>query len=170
MKNNIMVKRRKKFRKGTVAPVSVGALLPQLLQRMGGSPLRAKLANLWRQWADVLGEELAALAVPLGAKDDLLLLGAEDAMLLQELHFLAEDILERVNAFLEQDAFHHVRVSLSSEGKNCLLPGARPAAAEPQRISEPHGRKVKLDGRYLEQMDMNSPVARCYAIFVQKNS
>lgn len=42
-----------------------------------------------------MGPELAPLALPLGHHKDLLLIGAEDAMLAQELHLLSGEILER---------------------------------------------------------------------------
>lgn len=137
--------------------------IPLLLKRMGGSPLRAKLANLWRHWREVLGEELADLALPLGAKNDLLIIGAEDAMLLQELHFLGPDILERVNAFLQCDAFRDMKVMLASEGKK-VPPQENPAPAEDVQVPQ---QRVRLTGEFLKDMDLASPVARCYARFAR---
>lgn len=60
-----------------------------------------------------MGPELAPLALPLGHHKDLLLIGAEDAMLAQELHLLSGEILERVNAFMECPFFSAVKVSLT---------------------------------------------------------
>jgi hypothetical protein len=47
--------------------------------------------------------------------------GAEDAMLAQELQFQSGEILERVNAFMESPYFRKVRVSLQL-GQDALRP------------------------------------------------
>lgn len=92
----------------------------------------------------VLGDELASLARPLGLaweekprsggwrtaaatpsgeagpysdSGNLLLLGAEDGMAMQELQLQAEEILERVNAFMEKPFFARVKVSLILGGR-----------------------------------------------------
>ncbi|MBD5626603.1 MAG: DUF721 domain-containing protein [Desulfovibrio sp.] len=157
----------------------LGESLRALLAAMGGTPGRAGLQNLWDNWEAALGAELAELARPLGHRDGrkkeesgshgpegvgaVLLLGAEDAMLLQELRFRAEEILARVNGFLGQAYFSEVLVQ---------LPLGRP---EPVRSRREQGRaeqRAELDapaqapsGIFLENMDSASPVARCYARF-----
>ena len=140
----------------------VGDLLPDVLAGMGGDPVRLRLVQLWRHWEMVLGPELAPLARPLGHHKDTLLIGAEDAMLMQELHLQSGEILERVNAFMEGPFFATVKVSLRfqrTELDNIVAPAPRPLPLlAPER--------PQLTGSALEGMRADSAVARCYARFV----
>lgn len=140
----------------------VGELLPDVLAGLGGDPLRLRLVQLWRHWEMVLGPELAPLARPLGHHKDTLLIGAEDAMLMQELHLQSGEILERVNAFMEGPFFATVKVSLRfqrTELDNIVAPAPRPLPLlAPER--------PQLTGSALEGMRADSAVARCYARFV----
>jgi hypothetical protein len=97
-------------REGKVCHVSeaVEALFVRL-----GRPRQGRLNMLWRQWDAVLGEETASLGCPIGEKDGVLFIGAGDAMALQELSLCAEEILEKVNAFMQEDFFCKVSARLS---------------------------------------------------------
>ena len=55
---------------------------------------------------------LSGLALPVGHRDATLLIAAEDHLVMQELSFLTPEILDRVNAFLEEDRFQEVHLSL----------------------------------------------------------
>lgn len=70
------------------------------------------LIELWRHWGMVMGPQLSALAFPLGAKGNTLLVGAEDNFVLQELSFAGPEILERANAFMETEYFVKVELGL----------------------------------------------------------
>lgn len=94
-------------------PVSVGEFIFTLLETMGGSRERARLNELWTNWAEVLGEDLAALASPMGYHGTVLLIGADDAMAIQELSLQAEEILERVNGFLKKEYFVKIKFQLN---------------------------------------------------------
>ena len=122
-----------------------------------------RLNQLWRHWAMVMGEDLAAIAVPLGHKRDILLVGGEDAMAMQDLLFLVPEILERVNAFMEGSFFRKVE----------LLPASRKAPLDkPVSLGiEKRGpyvppRPVKLGG-LRGQLDPDSPIGRCYEAYVR---
>lgn len=138
----------------------VGDLLPDVLAGMGGDPVRLRLVQLWRHWEMVLGPELAPLARPLGHHKDTLLIGAEDAMLMQELHLQSGEILERVNAFMEGPYFAAVKVSLCFQ-RTELDNIAPPPPPPPPAVERP-----QLTGSALEAMRADSVVARCYARFV----
>lgn len=162
---------RGRRRGGADGQTSLREALLGLLESMGGTPERAGLQSLWDNWEKVLGPELAAIAQPLGHQGDgkgvpsgaraALLLGAEDAMLLQELRFRGEEILERVNGFLGQAYFCEVKVSLPL-GRSAPVRSREPAPrpGEEEAREEPAARGVFLAG-----MDGDSPVARCYARF-----
>lgn len=162
---------RGRSREASGAGTSLREALLGLLQSMGGTPERAGLQSLWDNWEMVLGPELAAIAQPLGHHGDgkgasaggrpALLLGAEDAMLLQELRFRGEEVLERVNGFLGQAYFCEVKVSLPL-GCSAPVRSREPAAVPAQ---EQAGEEPAASGVFLSGMDGNSPVARCYARF-----
>ncbi|QCC84325.1 DUF721 domain-containing protein [Desulfovibrio desulfuricans] len=153
-------------------PVPAMEVMASVLAGLGAAPgqgeTRARLQQLWLNWAMVMGPELAPLARPMGHHRDLLLIGAEDAMLAQELHLLAGEMLERVNAFMEQPFFTAIKVTLLM-GKAGLDKTAASKAApagsapRPKRPEPPNAH-----GLYLEAMDPSSPVARAYARFVRQ--
>ena len=162
----------------------LGHALLALLAAMGGSPERAGLQRLWDNWVDALGEELADMAQPLGHRSGrrgpraaathdagthdtgaVLLVGAGDAMLLQELRFRGEEILARVNAFLGHAYFSKVQVSLPLGRTAPVVSRAVPGKAAAAAQDEP---APAASGRFLESMDSASPVARCYACFVRR--
>ena len=96
------------------------------------------LIELWRHWEMVMGPELAALAYPLGAKGNILLVGAEDNFVLQELSFLSPEILERANAFMETEYFAKVELGLlqgraTLDAAMPLIDGRNKTAGEPLR-------------------------------------
>lgn len=160
-------------RRKNSCPVTATEVLASVLAGLGAAPgqgeERARLRQLWLNWNMVMGPDLAPLARPLGHRRDLLLIGAEDAMLAQELHLMADEMLERVNAFMEQPFFSAVKVSLlmgkpgldkaATQQKACNAPGVGGVP----RQEPPHAH-----GTYLEAMDLASPVARAYARFVRQ--
>ena len=170
--------RRGRRRANPDAGEPLGEGLRALLSAMGGTPGRAGLQNLWDNWEAVLGAELAALARPLGHHDvrkdsgatgghgeaagAVLLLGAGDAMLLQELRFRGEEILTRVNGYLGNAYFSEVQVSLP-------LGRGEPVRSRQQvqmtAKEEAHPPVQSPSGIFLDAMDRASPVARCYARF-----
>lgn len=140
-----------------------GKVLDGLLRRMGGSE-QARLVHLWRHWDMVMGPELAALAWPLGHRCGTLLVGGEDAMVMQDLSLMADEILERANGFMEEPFFATVKVTLCL-GKHPLNALAGVGAPSARPLSES---AVPLRGTYLASMPADSPVARCYARFVRR--
>lgn len=143
-------------------PARTGTILEKVFISLGAAPEQAKLNRLWREWAAVLGPDLAPLARPLGHHGDRLLIGAEDALLLQELYYMGPEIVRRVNGFLQEDFFTAVKVSLMLDHQDLDAPGpvAGPAAAPaPEPLPAPSGASLGL-------MDPESAVARCYARFL----
>ena len=160
-------------------PVHAMEVMASVMAGLGAAPgqgeTRARLQQLWLNWAMVMGPDLAPLARPLGHQRDVLLIGAEDAMLAQELHLLAGEILERVNAFMEQPFFGAIKVNLLM-GKAGLDKTGLDNAATRKGIKANHtaqGRKPEpllAHGVYLEAMDPTSPVARAYARFARQRA
>lgn len=92
-------------------PLPVGNEVFILLKNMGGNPKRARLASLWDEWQEVMGNEFSK-AVPLGHHDKTLLLGVQDSMEIQELCLQSSLILQRVNDYMDEEYFSQLRISL----------------------------------------------------------
>ena len=143
-------------------PARTGSVLEKVFISLGASPEQAKLSRLWRSWDAVLGSDLAPLARPLGHHDDKLLIGAEDAVLLQELYYMGPEIVRRVNEFLQEDFFTAVKVSLMLDHQDLDAPSPvleRSAGRPKEEVPAPSGASLGL-------MDPESAVARCYARFL----
>ena len=146
-------------------PQDLGSALEGFMRALG-RPEQLLLTRLWQHWDMVMGPELSGLAWPLGQRNGTLLVGGEDAMAMQELSLMADEMLERANAFMERPYFTGVKVSLSL-GKAALDQAVR--LPRPQRVSLERG--PALTGKFLSTMPAESAVARCYARFVaQKNN
>jgi len=160
-------KRRRVWRKRTSdnregVAASAAEVMSHVVARLGGSD-RIRLVGLWRSWAEVLGPEFAALARPLGSRKGTLVLGAEDPLVMQELGFLAPEILARVNAWLGEDHFDKVTFELLS-GRFPLdavrVSPARQMAAEirgPERL-----------GGLAELLTSDDAVGRSYRAYVRR--
>lgn len=140
-------------------PHLIGKGIYDLLASMGGTRERSLLAGLWANWTRAVGEDFANIAVPLGSRGRVLVLAAASAIQMQELHFLGDELLERVNSYLGTNYFESVRPGLAESGKFC------PIAAAPAEERRAPGCCPGLSGEYLGFMDRSSPVAACYARF-----
>ncbi len=142
------------------ASESIGAFMAAL--PCGGTD-RTHLSQLWRNWAMVMGEELALLAVPLGHREGLLLIGAEDNMALSELNFSVPEILERANAFMNEPYFTRVEFHLSAGHLALDIPQE---ITPSQRVREPLAKPPGLLGK--AQLDPKGMVGRCYAAYLKR--
>lgn len=154
---------RRRARSRPAAPAAVASRIFGFLESWGGSGERARLVNLWHAWEKVMGEEIAALGKPLGHRGEILLLGANDALEMQELSLLGEEILEKANNFLGTKYFTRLKPQLAGAKKPLQLRKRRTAGQTPRTSGAP----AAASGKFLSGMDMNSPVARCYARFAK---
>ncbi len=118
-----------------------------------------KLARLWRNWSDVVGDAAAELARPLGRRKRTLRLGVEEGAAMQEVSFYAPQILEDVNSYLGEVFFDKVQSELLM-GKTPLDEVGRRAIAKQMPQRPPNL------GNALKHMDPDSPVTRCYLAYV----
>ncbi len=144
-------------------PENIRIALERFLRRVG-KPEYILLNNLWQHWQMVMGPDIGSLASPLGSKHGILLLGGEDAMTLQDISYMQHEILERANAFMGQEYFTGIKVHLTLD-KSPL-----DQAAQSKEFTPVHLPTIELSGKYLQDMPEDSPVARCYALFVQHSS
>ncbi len=154
-------------------PVQACDVLPAVLAALGMVPgdgqARERLRQLWLNWEMVMGPELAPLAQPLGRHGEVLHIGVEDAMLVQELHYMSGEILERVNAFMEGPVFSGVKVELLMGRRGLQLAPpeetSRGTGPDWRLPSTPVAAPVCAFGTHLDAMSPDSPVARAYACF-----
>lgn len=119
--------------------------------------------RLWQNWEMVMGPDIAPLAWPLGARNDILIVGGEDNLALQELSFMTPEILERVNAFMDAPVFDRVELRLVMGDRPLdQMPDIQPST----RVRPAPSRPRQL-GAHLEEMNPDSPVARCYAAYLR---
>jgi len=146
------------------ATLSLAEAALSALDRLGGAE-QGRLAQLWRNWRMVMGQELADLAIPLGTRKGALLVGGEDAMALQELSFHIPEMLERANAFMDAERFDKIELRLAGLDARTSLTGAHvPSGIRPQQPLPP--RPAKLGG-LIGILPPDSPVGRCYAAYLR---
>lgn len=139
---------------------SINGALSALLEKYGGKE-HARLTLLWEHWDMVMGEELSSLAIPLGHKKDVLIIAAEDSMAAQDIAMQADEVLLRVNTFMNENYFSRIKVELVM-GRNDLsrhAPGTRlpPPLLKPQRPDQL--------GNLVGILDPESPVTKCYEAY-----
>ncbi len=117
--------------------------------------------GICKNWERIVGPETAELIKPLGRKKSTLILGAGDGGVIQEFSFLSDQILKMVNSFCGSVFFDNVSIE--------LLKGRTPLDRE--LVKKPEIRtfikKPKNIGGLTMKMDQDSPVARCYARYVE---
>ena len=137
----------------------IGADLSGWLAARGMRPQQTLLGHLWRNWELVMGPDIAAIARPLGHRNGILLIGGDDSCALQELSYAVPEILERVNAFMDEEFFQKVELHLLM-GKESLQ---NIGITEIPEVPKPQ-RPLSL-GR--AQLPPDSPIASAYAAYVR---
>lgn len=110
-----------------------------------------------------MGEDIAGLGVPLGHKEGVLLIGADDNMAMQELSLQSVEILERANVFMDKEFFRQVKVLLMQGQPDLSRKPAR-RSDRPVRSSPPP--KPPRLGGLSGKLDPDSPVTRCYKAYL----
>ena len=137
----------------------LGDGLSAWLSARGMEPRRMLLDQLYKNWDIVLGEDLSPLAHPLGSRKSVLLVGCEDSCSMQELSFAIPEILERVNAFMDEEYFTKVELHLLM-GRDGLR------KVEISRVPERYVPPRPRDLGHLH-LPPDSPVAACYEAYVR---
>lgn len=102
---------RKKPRKSQLtAPADV---LQALLQN-SKSPLAEQFVRwrVWNSWPEVVGEEIAKHTLPVGYQKGTLYLYVNSAARMQELTFMCEHLIERINQYSNLRWVKYIRLTL----------------------------------------------------------
>lgn len=137
-----------------------GEALARVMERLGADASFA-LVRLWREWPAVVGAEIAGLARPLGRRKTRLLLGVEDAVVMQELVHYSPVILAQANEFLGMNFFDKVELDLL--GGQVPLDARTPR--DPARRPEP--RRPGSLGGLLADLPPDCPVGRAYRAYLE---
>lgn len=144
-------------RSGRTSALSDG--LEGWLSAHGMKPQHYMLTQLWKNWEIVMGPAIAALAHPLGHRNGILLIGADDSCAMQELSYAVPEILERVNAFMNEDYFHKVELHLLLGKESLRRVDITQAPSLPPPPRPPRLGHLKLPP--------DSPIAACYEAYVR---
>ncbi len=157
-----MSKKNRRFSHRVFRLTLAGEGVTDFLAALGGKD-RLHLTALWEHWPVVMGEELSSLGRPMGHKDDILIIGADDSMAMQELSLQSGEILERVNAFMDREFFRRIKVMLvqgqpTLDQKRPVRPSFRvrpPLPPRPARLGSLRG-----------TLNPESPVTLCYEAYL----
>lgn len=132
------------------------------LEHMDPDGSNCMFQHICRNWKTIVGPETAELARPLGRHNNTtLILGVQDGIVMQEMHFLSQTIIDAVNHFCGSVFFDKVRVELL-KGRTPLdeltvrTPGVQTRLQKPGPL-----------GGLENQMKKDSPVARCYQAYIR---
>jgi len=148
----------------------------EILQDFWNHPDRQRhlrLAALWTSWPDIVGPEIAGLAKPLGRNKQTLLLGVDDSMAMQEMHFLTQQVLQAVNNALGEVFFDKVHIDLLSGRSSLdslqqsLMRGRTPKERTSVRILQDAGVPVQKLGRQIGNFSDIPALERCYEAYVR---
>lgn len=90
-------------------PTPLRGLLGSAATRFGLDDALAT-GSLWKRWADVVGQDVAAHAQPTSLRGGVLRIRADSPVWAHEIGYLAEEIRRKANAALGRDAVTEVRV------------------------------------------------------------
>ena len=136
-------------------------VLNKLVSRPDFAPA-TRLAAILQCWREVVGEDMAGLARPLGHRGKTLLIGCEDPVIMQELSYMAPDILEMVNAKFNEQVFDNVQFDLLAN----KVPLDEVKVDPP--LFQPPSRFVPTSLGHLELLrGLDTPLGRAYAKYVR---
>ena len=137
---------------------ALGDSLSGWLSSHGMQPRQGLLGQLWKNWNVVMGP-LAELAHPLGHRNNILLIGGDDPCAMQELSYATPELLERANAFMNEEFFLRVELHLLMGQTSLRRVDITdvPPPPPPQRPPRLGSLRISPD----------SPVAACYQAYLR---
>ncbi len=122
---------------------------------------KLKLITLWKNWNKIMGDGLCKMAKPIGTKGRTLIIGVEDSILMQELSFFSDNILEKIEQFLGYQPFDKIMYKLLEDRTS--LDGMFVEVKKTPYIPK----LPVLSGRLKDKIPKESPVYRAYMSYLK---
>jgi len=88
--------------------VHIGSLVKEVFQSCR-SDADSEMLQVWNVWKGIVGDAVAENAHPAAFKADLLVVHVSSSPWLQQLHFLKEDIIIRLNQALKKELVRDIK-------------------------------------------------------------
>ena len=98
-------------RKNSKGFVHIGSVLKGVLKTPGVAS-NTQLSRIWDVWDDTVGGHIAANAVPAAIKGNLLIVHAESSAWIQQLHFLKQEIIVKINRTLVEELVKDIKFKI----------------------------------------------------------
>jgi hypothetical protein len=140
---------------------TTGEAIGSVISALDGTNNMA-MPKLWKAWPELMGPDLSEMAKPLGHRKRTLILAADDPVVVQELSYFAQEIVERVNSFLGQEVFDKILFELL----NGRVPLDGYELKRPE-FNDPELKKPRKLGGLKDKFDPDQPVGRCYLKYLR---
>jgi predicted nucleic acid-binding Zn ribbon protein len=96
---------------GDQEPAKLGVSLDRLVRNMG-APSVGTVGGVFANWAEIVGEQVAAHSRPLSMRDGALVVAVDDPAWAPQLRFLEAEVLARVHQVTGNDELDRVEVKV----------------------------------------------------------
>lgn len=120
-----------------------------------------QIAAIWKNWSRIVGPRLQELARPLGKRKKTLVIGVENSLIMQELVFYSDQILEQVREFLGWQPFDKISFELL---QNFSSLDQQPLSSDFQAQA---AKVPDALGGLKEKLPEQSPVGSCYRAYLR---
>ncbi len=132
-------------------PSPLKSLLGSAATRFGLDDALAT-GSLWKRWAEVVGDDVAAHAQPTSLRGGVLRIRADSPVWAHEIGYLAEEIKRKANQALGRAAVAEVRVWNAPAGST---PAGRTASGAGARPARPKGGALSASDETAEAPDLD---------------
>ena len=136
-----------------------------LAQYLSGERYRREMdiARLWKHWPELVGDEFAGMVKPLGRQGNALVLGVEDNLLMQEMVYHTDALLDAISSFLGWQPFDNIKYKLL-QNRTALDEIDLEKEGAGSRLGQlPDSSQV---GALLDVLPEDTPFGRCYRAYI----
>jgi predicted nucleic acid-binding Zn ribbon protein len=109
----------KLVRKAMDKPAPLGGILQKALEA-SSIDVDLNLHRLWERWMDLVGPTIAENARPAAIKGRLLLVHVSSAPWMQQLHYLKDELIEKLNSALGKESVKDIRFKIGPITKGSM--------------------------------------------------
>ena len=140
---NINLCKKKNMRK-RVQPAKlqkIGDILQKALKRHH-IPLRLEDQQLQKIWFEVVGPKIAAYTRPDAIKRDILFVKVANSVWMQQLHFLKQDILEKINREYKNNPIKNISFSIDEMAASVMKKDNPPSPDRESSVLKSRDKKI----------------------------